>query len=189
VDKNCFQKGSYLKPRCKPRCKPSRGISHSLSAPQAPLQSNHWTCPYFRSEIVILHSASAPFRTTNSGRSRLNWYSLRSCFLSWPLACKAGGHLFSIRSAHDPNPRPANFVRLPPKPSGVRSAHSPLQMSPRPDRHNLHQNNEPILNKSLPWTFPAPSPPPGRALISTRLPFPFGRRFALPSIEAAPDLT
>jgi len=55
-------------PFIKPWFKPSRGISHSLSAPPAPLRSNRITdlFPHFRSEIVILHSAAAPFRTTNS---------------------------------------------------------------------------------------------------------------------------
>jgi len=112
VDKNFSQKRFYLKPRCKPSF--SRGASVILF-PLRKLRSNRITdlYPHFRSEIVILHSACAPFRTTNSHRSRVNRYSLRSCFLSWHPACKAGGRSFRISSAHDPYPHPANPVRLP----------------------------------------------------------------------------
>ena len=164
MDKNCFQKKSYLKPRCKP----SRGISHSLSAPQTPLHSNHWSYPHFRSEIVILHSAAAPFRTTNSWRSRTDRYSLRSWSLTPPS---------ELRSP--PTLETAVFASLTRRHKWFRAR----------DRHRLNQWKKPFPHKSLPQTFFSPGVCARfhQALLSFRAPLKnTSRQLTIPVVELNP---
>jgi len=93
-----------------------------------------------------------------------------------------------IRSAHGFIPARQTSSPSHPMVSGVRSAHSPSRQCIRATA--LHSS---VKKTTQPTNRPACQPSTGTAArarpIPGRLPFLFGRRFALPSIEAAPDLT